>query len=84
MHNAMRAKTAPLGAHAVVIMESGIIRAINSNKMWSTGVALRYTSCPAGWELNPHNGRCYRLTTPGTWPEAEAQAVAAGGHLGRP
>ena len=44
MHNAMRAKTAPLGAHAVVIMESGIIRANNSNKMWSTGVALRYQS----------------------------------------
>ncbi len=44
MHNAMRAKTAPLGAHAVVIMESGIIRAHNSNRMWSTGVALRYKS----------------------------------------
>ena len=44
MHNAMRAKTAPLGAHAVVIMESGIIRANNSNKMWSTGVALRFKS----------------------------------------
>ncbi len=44
MHNAMRAKTAPLGAHAVVIMESGIIRTQNANWMWSTGVALRYKS----------------------------------------
>ena len=44
MHNAMRAKTAPLGAHAVIIMESGIIRANYSSKMWSTGVALRYKS----------------------------------------
>jgi len=44
MHNAMRAKTAPLGAHAVVIMESGIIHTRYRDWMWSTGVALRYKS----------------------------------------
>lgn len=44
MHNAMRAKTAPLGANAVLITDSGIIRAGNSHKMWTTGVALRYES----------------------------------------
>lgn len=42
MHNAMRAKTAALGAHAVLITDSGIIRNGNSSKMWTTGVAVRY------------------------------------------
>jgi hypothetical protein len=42
MHNAMRAKTAPLGAHAVVITDSGIVVVRNSAKLWSTGFALRY------------------------------------------
>ena len=31
--------------------------------------------------LNPANNHWYFLTEPGTWPEAEAEAVAAGGHL---
>lgn len=39
MHNAMRAKSAPLGANAVVIMASGVNR---DNIMWTTGVAIRY------------------------------------------
>lgn len=42
MHNALRAKTAPLGANAVVITDSGIIIVNNSPKLWSTGFALRY------------------------------------------
>lgn len=44
MHNAMRAKTAPLGAHAVLITASGIVRSGYFNKMWTSGVALRYKS----------------------------------------
>ena len=31
--------------------------------------------------FNPANHHWYFLTEPGTWPEAEAEAVAAGGHL---
>lgn len=42
MHNAIRAKTAPLGAHAVVITNSGIVVIRNSPKLWCTGFALRY------------------------------------------
>ncbi|MBW7904881.1 MAG: hypothetical protein LC135_09745 [Phycisphaerae bacterium] len=42
MHNAIRAKTAPLGAHAVVITDSGIVIIRNSPKLWCTGFALRY------------------------------------------
>jgi len=42
MHNAIRAKTAPLGAHAVVITDSGVIVVRNSAKLWCTGFALRY------------------------------------------
>lgn len=42
MHNAMRAKTAPLGAHAVIITDSGIVIVRNSPKLWCTGFALRY------------------------------------------
>ena len=30
---------------------------------------------------NPVTGHTYFVTAPGTWPEAEAEAVAAGGHL---
>jgi hypothetical protein len=41
MHNAIRAKTAQLGANAVLITASGIGPGDN-NKMWTTGVALRY------------------------------------------
>lgn len=48
MHNAMRAKTAPLGAHAVIIMDSGIVVTRNRQYMWSTGVALRYKDSESG------------------------------------
>ncbi len=44
MHNALRAKTAPLGADAVIILSSGIIRTDYGSKMWTTGVAIKYTS----------------------------------------
>jgi len=37
--------------------------------------------CPQGWLRNPDNGHCYGSTAIGTWIEAEAEAVAAGGHL---
>lgn len=42
MHNALRAKTAPLGADAVVITDSGIVVVQSSSKLWCTGFALRY------------------------------------------
>jgi hypothetical protein len=42
MHNALRAKTAPLGTNAVVMNASGIVYVNNSPRLWSTGVALRY------------------------------------------
>jgi len=39
MHNALRAKTAPLGAHAVILTDTGV----NPNgNMWANGVAIRY------------------------------------------
>lgn len=41
MHNAIRAKTAPMGANAVLITASGI-GPEDSDKMWTTGVAIRY------------------------------------------
>lgn len=41
MHNALRAKAAPLGADAVVLSNSGINR---NNKLWATGAAIRYTN----------------------------------------
>jgi PBP1b-binding outer membrane lipoprotein LpoB len=37
MHNSLRSKSAPLGATAVVLKDSGIV----DKKMWSTGVAIR-------------------------------------------
>lgn len=42
MHNALRAKSAPLGADAVVLNQSGIVIKNNQPKMWSTGFALIY------------------------------------------
>jgi hypothetical protein len=41
MHNAIRAKTAPLGANAVLLTASGIGPGDN-NTIWTTGVAIRY------------------------------------------
>ncbi len=46
MHNALRAKSAPLGAHAVVITQSGIVMVYDSPKLWCTGFALRYEGAP--------------------------------------
>ncbi len=40
MHNALRAKAAPLGADAVVLINSGIDE---NGKLWATGAAVRYT-----------------------------------------
>ncbi|MBM3254186.1 MAG: hypothetical protein FJZ16_08030 [Candidatus Omnitrophica bacterium] len=39
MHNSLRAKCAPLGANAVVLISSGIN---NSGLYWASGVAIRY------------------------------------------
>lgn len=43
MHNSMRTKCAPLGANAVVILASGVVGQGLGAKMWTTGVAIRYT-----------------------------------------
>lgn len=43
MHNALRAKAAPLGADAVIILNSGITPgAYGSRTMWSTAIAIKY------------------------------------------
>jgi hypothetical protein len=39
MHNAIRAKAAPLGANAVVLTEEGFL---DNGRMWAKGVALHY------------------------------------------
>ena len=39
MHKALRAKAAPLGADAVVLLNSGIN---DKGEFWSTGMAIRY------------------------------------------
>ncbi len=41
MHNALRSKTAALGADAVYLTASGMDP---NNKLWSTGVAIRYVT----------------------------------------
>lgn len=41
MHNALRADAAPLGAEAVVILNSGIDS--RGGWLWSTGAAIRFT-----------------------------------------
>ncbi len=38
MHNGIRAKSAGLGAHAVVLTDEGV----DQGKKWATGVAIRY------------------------------------------
>ncbi|UJW81858.1 hypothetical protein [Hydrogenophaga sp. SL48] len=42
MHNAIRAKSAPLGATAVILMEEGMIQVPFGMKRWATGVAILY------------------------------------------
>lgn len=39
MHNALRAKSAPLGANAVILANSGVDQ---NRLMWATGVAIRW------------------------------------------
>lgn len=39
MHNSLRAKCAPLGANAVILISSGID---NRGHYWASGVAIRY------------------------------------------
>ena len=43
MHNSMRVKCAPLGSNAVVITASGVVGEGFNARMWTTGVAIRYT-----------------------------------------
>ncbi len=40
MHNAVRAKSAALGADAVILTEEGIL---NNGTKWATGVAVKFT-----------------------------------------
>lgn len=43
MHNALRQKAGPLGANAVLILNSGMVQdGWNGLRMWSTGAAIRY------------------------------------------
>lgn len=42
MHNAIRSKSAALGANAVILTEEGIIRGDWRIERWATGVAIRY------------------------------------------
>lgn len=43
MHNAIRAKAAPLGATAAIIQSQGIVpTGMGGGKRWATGVAIRY------------------------------------------
>jgi len=42
MHNALRAKTASLGADAVVLQNSGIYRDGDFYYLWATGAAIKY------------------------------------------
>ena len=42
MHNAIRAKAAPLGANAVILTDEGLIQKPFGMDRWATGVAVRY------------------------------------------
>ncbi|MBP7915372.1 MAG: hypothetical protein KAZ63_08465 [Vitreoscilla sp.] len=42
MHNAIRAKAAPLGATAVILTDEGLIQKMFGMDRWATGVAIRY------------------------------------------
>jgi hypothetical protein len=43
MHNALRAKAAPLGATAVIIQSQGMDQAgFGGGRRWATGVAIRF------------------------------------------
>ncbi|MFH0983563.1 MAG: lectin-like protein [Planctomycetota bacterium] len=45
------------------------------------GSPVPESDCPVDWEPNPENGHCYKLSSASGWHEAEAEAVALGGHL---
>jgi uncharacterized repeat protein (TIGR01451 family) len=53
---------------------------IASQALYGTGISMA-NGGSGGWVINPANGHGYRLTERKTWLEAEAQAVAWGGHL---
>ena len=42
MHNAIRAKSAELGANAVIIKSQGVVNDGWGIKMWAMGAAIRY------------------------------------------
>jgi ABC-type glycerol-3-phosphate transport system substrate-binding protein len=42
MHNAIRSKSAPLGATAVILTEEGMFKEPFGMKRWATGVAILY------------------------------------------
>ena len=42
MHNAIRAKAAPLGATAVILTDEGLVQKMFGMNRWATGVAIRY------------------------------------------
>lgn len=43
MHNAIRAKSGPLGANAVILTEEGLVKdGMFNYKRWATGVAIFY------------------------------------------
>ena len=42
MHNAVRAKSAALGANAVILTEEGILPTMGGPEKWATGVAIRW------------------------------------------
>ena len=47
MHNALRSKSAPIGADAVILVSSGIVTSgaglSETQHLWATGTAIRYT-----------------------------------------
>src|SRR5688572_5196883 len=48
LHNAIRAKAAPLGANAVILKDQGIIpTGMGGGQRWAMGVAIRYTASPS-------------------------------------
>lgn len=42
MHNAIRAKSAAVGANAVILTSEGVLPGGFTGKMWATGVAIRF------------------------------------------
>lgn len=57
MHNTLRAKAAPLGANAVIILNQGFDA---QNRLWATGVAIRYEDGTAAGSAPAASGRSAR------------------------